>query len=48
MLNKRPTPHQEDVTVSPVLLSRIYQAEWLAIALVAAGSLYLLIQAINA
>ncbi|MCD8521527.1 MAG: hypothetical protein LRY66_10135 [Saccharospirillaceae bacterium] len=47
MLNKRPAPHQEDVSVSPVLLTRIYQAEWLAIALVAGGSLYLLIQAIQ-
>lgn len=47
MLIKRPTPHQEDVPLSSTLLTRIYQAEWLAIMLVAGGSLYLLIQAIK-
>ncbi|MCT7359712.1 hypothetical protein [Thalassolituus pacificus] len=47
MLIKRPTSHQDDVSVSPVLLTRIYQAEWLAITLVAGCSIYLLIQAIH-
>ncbi|UXD87524.1 hypothetical protein [Thalassolituus hydrocarboniclasticus] len=43
---KRPSSSSDDVPVSPALLAKIYQAEWLAITLVAGCSLYLLARAI--
>lgn len=45
MIIKRSSSRQDEVSVSPALLAKIYQAEWLAITLVAGCSLYLLIQA---
>ncbi len=45
MIIKRPASHHNEVSVSPTLLTKIYQAEWLVITLVAGCSLYLLVQA---